>query len=113
MMEAQRNDTYPGEGGQDITEVFTGRINPGPSVGNREKGKSSRKSRGLKMPKKTETLQVFWCGFTGGSMGATSQDEAGGVSDGHISKDPVRQVMEDGQRPESFKETLADFYGPE
>lgn len=46
-------------------------------------------------------------------MGATSQDEAGGLSNGHIRKDSVYQVMEDGQRPESFKETLADFYGTE
>ena len=55
------------------------------------------------MHKKSETLQVFCCGFQVGSMGATSQDEAGGVSDGHIRKDLVYQVMEDGQHPESFK----------
>lgn len=66
----------------------------GPSMGDRENGRSSRKPRGLRMNKKRQTVQALWCGFKLGNMGANSEDEVGGASDGHIRKDLTCQARE-------------------
>lgn len=53
----------------------------------------------------SEVLKVLCGGCKVGEMGATPQDEAVGVSKGHIRKVLVQQVKE---CPESSKQTLAD-----
>lgn len=68
------------------------RLDIGTNTGDRENGRSSRKPRGMKEREKSETLQVLWCDCKVENMGATPQDEAGGVGSGHT----VYQLMEDG-----------------